>query len=68
MKKARPTTPIVLSDRLLTILEAATLLGLGDISVRRMIRRGELPVLRLNRNVVRIRYNDLQTYLQSKAA
>ena len=59
-----------MNDEILTIEEAAQLLKVNPETIRRWIRRGELPVIKRG-NVVRIRKSTLleeQVEEQSEAA
>lgn len=51
-------------ERLFTIKDVAKRLTLSTFTIRRMLKTGVLPFVRLNRNVVRIRENDLQHLIQ----
>jgi len=50
----------VSDSRLITIREAAYRLSLAEITVRRMIRRNELPVVRIGKRSVRIPLEDVE--------
>lgn len=54
-----------MSDRLLTAGEVADQLRVSTMTVYRLIRRGELPAVRVGRNY-RVRDRDLATYLDSQ--
>lgn len=45
---------------MLTIAESAKWLSVSVPTVRRMIQSGELPAIRLTRQVIRIRVSDLE--------
>ena len=47
-------------SRLITVREAAYRLSLAEITVRRMIRRNELPVVRIGKRSVRIPLEDVE--------
>jgi excisionase family DNA binding protein len=51
-----------MTERLLTADEVADLLRVSTMTVYRLIRRGELPAVRVGRNY-RVRSGDLDTYL-----
>ena len=51
-------------ERLLTIREVAEALVLSRFTIKRMLKAGVLPFVRINRNVVRIREEDLQHLIQ----
>lgn len=55
----------VLSDRLLTVKQAATFLGYAEGSIRNMAGRGDLPVTRLGRSV-RFRLSELERWIAEK--
>lgn len=54
-----------MSDRLLTAGEVADQLRVSTMTVYRLIRRGELPAVRVGRNY-RVRDTDLAAYLDSQ--
>ena len=54
-----------MSQRLLTAAEVADDLRVSTMTVYRLIRRGELPAVRVGRNY-RVRVADLQTYLDAQ--
>jgi excisionase family DNA binding protein len=51
-------------DKLLTITEVAQGLTLSRFTIKRMLRAGVLPFVRINRNVIRIRDEDVQRLIQ----
>ena len=51
-------------EKLLTIKDAAETLTLSPFTVKRMLKAGVLPFVRINRNVIRIREEDLQHLIQ----
>ena len=53
-------------SQLLLVESVAQRLALGVVTVKRMIRRGELPVIRLGHNTVRVRQADLDSFIESK--
>ena len=55
-----------MTERLLTAAEVADDLRVSTMTVYRLIRRGELPAVRVGRNY-RVRVEDLETYLSSQA-
>jgi len=52
--------------QLLSVEAVAQKLDIGAVTVRRMIRRRELPAVRLSKNMVRIKQSDLEAYVNSK--
>lgn len=54
-----------MSDRLFTAGEVADQLRVSTMTVYRLIRRGELPAVRVGRNY-RVRDGDLANYLDSQ--
>jgi len=54
-----------MSDRLLTAREVAGTLRVSTMTVYRLIRRGELPAVRVGRNY-RVRASDLEGYLEAQ--
>lgn len=54
-----------MSTRLLTAAEVADQLRVSTMTVYRLIRRGELPAVRVGRNY-RVRAADLDTYLDGQ--
>lgn len=55
-------------DPLLTTQQVATLLNVTPATVRAMVRRGELPAVRLSARVVRYRPEAVQALLEARAA
>lgn len=56
-------------DRLLTVREAATLLGLRESTIRRMTWAGELPAVRpTGKRAVRFRCSDLEALLRMRSS
>jgi excisionase family DNA binding protein len=55
----------LMSDRLLTAGEVADQLRVSTMTVYRLIRRGDLPAVRVGRNY-RVREGDLTTYLDAQ--
>lgn len=51
-------------ERLLTIKDVAEVLILSPFTIKRMLKTGVLPFVRINRNVIRIREEDLQRLIQ----
>jgi len=52
-QRERPTTTIVLGERLVvTVAEAGELLGISRAFAYELVARGELPVIRLGRRIV----------------
>ena len=62
----RPLAPLPLSERLLSVREAARVLGLSRASVYRLCERGELPHVRLS-NVVRIDPAELARFIKGRS-
>lgn len=63
----RPSTS--LAKRFLSIEEIAELLQISTTAVRRIIKTGELPAIRIGKKLtkrpaIRIDMNDLETYIQ----
>lgn len=54
-----------MTDRLLTAAEVSDLLRVSTMTVYRLIRRGELPAVRVGRNY-RVRASELDTYLSGQ--
>ena len=54
--------------QLLSIETVAQRLDIGAVTVRRMIKRGQLAAIRLGHNSVRIKETDLQMFLASRKA
>jgi len=54
MNKARGDhdVPKAVTPRLLSLIEAATLLGVSTASMRRLVSAGKLPVVRLTRRLL----------------
>jgi excisionase family DNA binding protein len=55
----------VMSDNLLTAAEVADRLRVSTMTVYRLIRRGELPAVRVGRNY-RVREPDLEAFLDQQ--
>jgi len=53
-------------EKLLTRSQAMEVLGVGAFALDRLVERGELPVVRLNRRVVRIRESALRELIERK--
>lgn len=51
-------------DELLTVQEAADWLTISRPTLWRMIRRGEIPVVRIARRTTRLRLTDLVNYIE----
>jgi excisionase family DNA binding protein len=49
---------------LLTIEEAADWLAISKPTIWRMIRRGEIPVVRIARRTIRLKLTDLENYIE----
>lgn len=54
-----------MTERLLTAAEVAEDLRVSTMTVYRLIRRGDLPAVRVGRNY-RVRVADLETYLSEQ--
>jgi len=54
-----------MSDTLLTAAEVAEALRVSTMTVYRLIRRGELPAVRVGRNY-RVRERDLEAFLEDQ--
>jgi len=54
--------------QILTYAEAGDFLGCSGRTVRRLVRLGELPAVKINARVVRLRLVDLSAYVASLAA
>jgi excisionase family DNA binding protein len=54
------------SRRLLTLAEAAKLLGISVRHLSRLVSAGQLPVVKLSTRVVRISPADLAAYIESR--
>ena len=52
--------------KLLSLESAAIQTELSAATIRKMIKRGELPAIRLSHNILRIRQSDLDAYIQSR--
>lgn len=50
--------------KLLTIKEVAEALTLSPFTIKRMLKTGVLPFIRVSRNVIRIREEDLERLIQ----
>lgn len=51
-------------DELLTVEEAADWLTISKPTIWRMIRRGEIPVVRIARRTIRLKLTDLENYIE----
>lgn len=54
-----------MSEQLLTVNEVAELLRVSSMTVYRLVRRGELPAVRVGRNY-RVRSSALDAYLDAQ--
>lgn len=52
--------------RLHTVRKVATAIGVSISTVRRLIRAGKLPVIRLSRRAVRVSDDDLRAFVASR--
>lgn len=57
---------MVSADQLLTVAEVAAELRCEPRTVRRMIARGDLPVVRINQRMQRVRRQDLDGLTQAR--
>ena len=51
-------------DELLTVQEGADWLAISKPTIWRMIRRGEIPVVRIARRTIRLKLTDLENYIE----
>lgn len=52
------------TGELLTVEEAADWLAISKPTMWRMIRRGEIPVVRIARRTIRLKLTDLENYIE----
>ena len=52
-------------DELLTVEEAADWLAISKPTLWRMIRRGEIPVVKIGKRTIRIKLSDIEDYIQA---
>jgi excisionase family DNA binding protein len=52
-------------DRLLTVVEVASIMRVSNMTVYRLIKAGELPAIRVGKNY-RIRESDVDRYLEQR--
>lgn len=52
-------------DRLLTLADVADFLAVSLSTVRRLVRDGNLPAVRVGQRSIRVRPEDLEAYLQA---
>ena len=52
------------NDELLTVEEAAEWLTISKPTIWRMIRRGEIPVVKIAKRSIRIKLTDLENYIE----
>jgi len=57
----------VAQDTLLSPEAFALKLGVGRETLRRMTRRGDIPVIRLSRNVLKYRESEIEKFIASRA-
>ncbi len=55
----------MIREELLTVEEAANWLAVSKPTIRRMISRGEIPIVRIAQRNVRIKLSDLEKYIES---
>ena len=55
-----------MTDQLLTMPQAAERLQVSLSTLRRIIDKGELPIVKINSRNVRVRPEDLDTYIEAK--
>ena len=51
-------------DELLTVDEAAEWLAISKPTLWRMIRRGEIPVVKIAQRTIRIKLTDIEDYIE----
>ena len=51
-------------DELLSVEEAADWLAISKPTLWRMIRRGEIPVVKIAQRTIRIKLTDLENYIE----
>jgi len=51
-------------DELLTVEEAADWLAISKPTLWRMIRRGEIPVVKIAQRTIRIKFTDVENYIE----
>jgi len=51
-------------EELLTIEETADWLAISKPTLWRMIRRGEIPVVKIARRTIRIKLSDIENYIE----
>lgn len=51
-------------NELLTIEEAADWLAISKPTLGRMIRRGEIPVVKIGQRNIRIKLSDIESYIE----
>ena len=51
-------------EELLTVEEAADWLAISKPTLWRMIRRGEIPVVKIARRTIRIKLTDVENYIE----
>ncbi len=61
----KPTSRDVQGPRLLTVRETAKRVGMGERAIRRAIERGELNLYRLPATWPRLRWTDVELWIQS---
>jgi len=54
------------TEKLLTVEEAAEILSLSVVQVRRYITDGSLPVIRFGRRAIRIKPSDLERFIEER--
>jgi excisionase family DNA binding protein len=52
-----------LEDRLLTVKEAAEILRVTEWTIYRLMKRGQLPFIKVGKRFTRIRRRDLEAFL-----
>lgn len=54
----------MMRDDLLTVEEAADWLVISKPTLWRMIRRGEIPVVKISQRTIRIKLTDIEDYIE----
>lgn len=56
---------VVKMDELLSVDETADWLAISKPTIWRMIRRGEIPVVKIGQRTIRIKMSDIEDYIQA---
>jgi DNA binding domain, excisionase family len=59
-------SPSASTDVLISLEQAAQRLSMGVVTIKRMIRRGDLVGFKLGHNTIRVRLADLERWISSK--